>query len=38
MSINLLVVGKGDAPYSDRNRQRLVEYAQKAGCRSGVTC
>jgi hypothetical protein len=28
---SLLVLGKGDTPYSDRNRARLVDYAKKAG-------
>ncbi|MFA5106212.1 MAG: YheC/YheD family protein [Candidatus Micrarchaeia archaeon] len=28
---SILVVGKGDTPYSDRNRARFVDYARKAG-------
>ncbi|MBI4149797.1 hypothetical protein HY488_00175 [Candidatus Woesearchaeota archaeon] len=28
---NLLILGKGDTPYSDRNPQRLFEHAQRAG-------
>lgn len=27
----LLVLGKGDTPYSDRNRSRLVDYARRSG-------